>query len=959
MDVRCARCSTDYEFDDALIAERGTTVRCTQCGHQFRIFPPQATRLGPDEWVVMTALGDRVVYRTLRALQNGITRGEVAREDLLSRGSRPPRPLGSIAELDPFFVTHGSDDRDPSTLMGVAPPTNEVVPGAHRTWTGVAPPANAPPEFEEAPVESGFDRGPTKNTNAGVAPPANPPPELEAGLVAATAPVLRSQPVVVPAVDHGPLSPGAAAEDRPQAKPVFVVQARRGHDTVIGVGDPQEATAPIPVVARKSERPAAAKGAISSILPDSTDRGWDEVEALVPPRTAESSSAQQEASPEVPPNASPHHVHRSTWTVPGISAPPRPTPSGAPSPTRAGLDSAVSPTPAVVSPVAEPGHPASPSGPALAESVPRSLAAALARVDLESQDARAESTAALLRDSEPSASVPARDRTLLSEGPLPPVDETVMSAVPTPRVVGPRLPDSPQAQVPATEEPASPQPSAAIAAPEPMPSESALAPSPSAEPARAQPVVMAGREATGQNLVQTLAPPRRSFGLVRVLTIALLCGLGSFALVMLLQKRGNLGPSSPTNPSASSDGSTAAAPVASADELQTVVRLLDSGDIMAARDRLDRIEPAVTRSAEGLVQRARADVMWADLAWLALRLADPKDKARQRELLNQRTERIGRATASLQAASQLPAMVGRLAPLRVDLERISGDLGQARSLAQSLGSDSSEPAVALTLGLLGAAAETPAWSQVIEQLGRARASDSGLGRAPAAMVEALVRAGRLEQARAELDRLANASAVHPLLDDLRGFLGRSVAADAPSQANLADAGVAPDAAVAPQVSEELLLTGDFRTRMVRGHEELRQGRFDNAYKLFRSVTAERPQDTEALTGLADVARRRGDAAGSLSLYEKILAANPQYLPALSAAADLKWRLGDRDGALVQYRRILDLDGEEGVYGAKAKTRLLSSSPQPVNEGAKDSPAVPASPSTGPAIDTRDLPEYRQ
>ena len=47
MDVRCSRCATEYEFDDALISERGTTVKCTNCGFQFKIFPPKASQVAP------------------------------------------------------------------------------------------------------------------------------------------------------------------------------------------------------------------------------------------------------------------------------------------------------------------------------------------------------------------------------------------------------------------------------------------------------------------------------------------------------------------------------------------------------------------------------------------------------------------------------------------------------------------------------------------------------------------------------------------------------------------------------------------------------------------------------------------------------------------------------------------------------------------------------------------------
>src|SRR5262249_28346430 len=37
MDVRCERCKTLYELDDSRVSEAGTTVRCTTCGHVFRV----------------------------------------------------------------------------------------------------------------------------------------------------------------------------------------------------------------------------------------------------------------------------------------------------------------------------------------------------------------------------------------------------------------------------------------------------------------------------------------------------------------------------------------------------------------------------------------------------------------------------------------------------------------------------------------------------------------------------------------------------------------------------------------------------------------------------------------------------------------------------------------------------------------------------------------------------------
>jgi predicted Zn finger-like uncharacterized protein len=123
MEVRCNRCGTEYEFDDVLISERGTTVKCTNCGFQFKVFPPDSRVHAPERWVVRTAAGAEIVYGSLRDLQRGIAERRVGPQDWLSRGDESPRILGMIAELEPFFVAQDSAPRAPiqRTLHGVAP----------------------------------------------------------------------------------------------------------------------------------------------------------------------------------------------------------------------------------------------------------------------------------------------------------------------------------------------------------------------------------------------------------------------------------------------------------------------------------------------------------------------------------------------------------------------------------------------------------------------------------------------------------------------------------------------------------------------------------------------------------------------------------------------------------------------------------------------------------------------
>ncbi len=138
MYVQCERCKTEYDFDDALVSERGTTVKCTQCGHQFKVRRATAPEGGTDRWLVTTASGKTLVFTSLRELQKAILGKQVARSDSLSRGSAVPRLLGAIAELEPFFDKRASvppnadaepvTSRKPSTRPGSLPPLDPPRP---------------------------------------------------------------------------------------------------------------------------------------------------------------------------------------------------------------------------------------------------------------------------------------------------------------------------------------------------------------------------------------------------------------------------------------------------------------------------------------------------------------------------------------------------------------------------------------------------------------------------------------------------------------------------------------------------------------------------------------------------------------------------------------------------------------------------------------------------------------
>jgi predicted Zn finger-like uncharacterized protein len=114
MDVQCERCKTEYEFDDALVSGRGTTVRCTTCGHQFKVRRPDSGEgTGEDRWLVKTANGHQFTFVTLRELQRAILARQVSKGDLLRRAGASPRPLGEISELEPFFEGRATSTRPP------------------------------------------------------------------------------------------------------------------------------------------------------------------------------------------------------------------------------------------------------------------------------------------------------------------------------------------------------------------------------------------------------------------------------------------------------------------------------------------------------------------------------------------------------------------------------------------------------------------------------------------------------------------------------------------------------------------------------------------------------------------------------------------------------------------------------------------------------------------------------
>jgi predicted Zn finger-like uncharacterized protein len=203
MDVQCERCRTEYEFDDALVSGRGTTVRCTSCGHQFKVRRFEAGAPAADRWTVKTSDGHELTFFSLRDLQQAISSARVQRGDLLVQGGGQPRALGSITELEPFF---GGRTPGPAAVAaaspGAAPAGEMVLPKRGRAWDNeqvpelpFVPSSSTP---GTAPIE------PPKEKIETLRPPANaaaaPPPatliypRAARPMPPATVPVRRQDP---------------------------------------------------------------------------------------------------------------------------------------------------------------------------------------------------------------------------------------------------------------------------------------------------------------------------------------------------------------------------------------------------------------------------------------------------------------------------------------------------------------------------------------------------------------------------------------------------------------------------------------------------------------------------------------------------------------------------------------------------------------------------------------------
>ncbi len=332
MDVTCDKCQTEYEFDDALVSEQGTSVRCTQCGHRFKVRRPTGGS-APEVWIVRTVDGLALEFRALRELKNAIASGKVGRDDVLSRGAGRPRRLASIAELEPFFTVQ------PRPMLNTAPGLGGIEsprprkqtpsglgPGARDqsiaiplprdqavSSVRVPPPSQAPGAkgggFEDDETTAVRDRRPTKELRtlgedppASAEPPTIPEPPLSGeapatvlGVAPAPAAAGSADPVVIPrppdsitkTMAYGTPSSRAEAQAASEREPDTNRRAAPVEATEQSAAPHLPQTAPKPAAPSARPKPSAASPAeLADTAPAVASRSAERLDAPASSRAA-------------------------------------------------------------------------------------------------------------------------------------------------------------------------------------------------------------------------------------------------------------------------------------------------------------------------------------------------------------------------------------------------------------------------------------------------------------------------------------------------------------------------------------------------------------------------------------------------------------------------------------------------------------------------------------------------
>jgi TolA-binding protein len=382
-------------------------------------------------------------------------------------------------------------------------------------------------------------------------------------------------------------------------------------------------------------------------------------------------------------------------------------------------------------------------------------------------------------------------------------------------------------------------------------------------------------------------------------------------------------------------------------------RALIDGDVDVAEEAFDKASALAEHDVRVLRDQSRLAALKGDVAWLELKLLAQSASSEQRTATAQLESNVARAKRTASEAYGLAPDDPANACALIDAFRLEGIPGAARALVSKVMTRSGDREVAYVLAALDLTEPEPMWSTVIERLRVSAASDVQAGRARAALVYALGRSGDRAGAATELGKLDVAKRPYPLLPALHRWIDGLAAPPSASTTHSAarkPSGLSPSM-TSPQAGSDVAavegVSFDAGAAMQAAAAALRSGAYARAEQIYRALVARNDRDSEALSGLGDVAHAQGDIGGAVAAYRRAIMVNPSYLPALVGLADSEWAAGDRAKAQRAYSNVVD-HFPEGTYPAYVKER------------SEETPAV--APSTtesaaehGPSEESRDSP----
>jgi tetratricopeptide (TPR) repeat protein len=206
------------------------------------------------------------------------------------------------------------------------------------------------------------------------------------------------------------------------------------------------------------------------------------------------------------------------------------------------------------------------------------------------------------------------------------------------------------------------------------------------------------------------------------------------------------------------------------------------------------------------------------------------------------------------------------------------------------------------------------------------ASDRRVAALRARLTLSLILASRPDDARRELLAIQDVPGIYPPALEIRRVFDATFGAK-PSAASAA--GVPPPSAPRPAQAKAPLVSAlpSRQTLLSAARDRQRRSLLDEAQRFYEQVLVNRPSDSEARCGLAEVQLLRGSVADARELFERALRSNQNYVPAWVGLADIDWLQGRSEPAKSRYQLVVDRfpAGSYPPYIVQRIARVMGSS----------------------------------